>query len=156
MVAEIGPGKGDRKITESRNTYMEDILSKIARGPYADIKGLVMRGLGLEFIIGDDANALGPVIGIPFTKEFGLEAKDRLLGCMDWEIGYQYLPFEVKKRLRECRTLLEKMNWESESGFKEAKGLWEHLLKDWVEELCDKESDYRNAIKAFNSVEYKD
>lgn len=95
----------------------------------------VTLGYVVDHITGDDVNAFGPLLfSYPQSRPDEIQAgKDFILARLDWEVGLAVLPQNISERLKEVRQEMEKSQWTTEEGFRNAYDLWKTRAKEYVE-----------------------
>ena len=114
-----------------------------------------MLGFGLETITGDDVNVFSPFGFDPKlnTPEVRERAKLKLSERLSWEAGYEYLPQEIRGRVKEVREEIEKLDWSNQEDFDKGKKIWYEKVWNWIEAKMKEDPNLYDARTNFKELE---
>ena len=141
-----GPRESVPKMEKKAEEYQERGLTQ---------KPVFMLGFALETITGDDVNIFSPFsfdpsLSTPEARErAGLKLSERL----SWEEGYEYLPVEIRERIREVREEIGKLNWAKQEDFDKGQQIWYEKVRDWVEAKLSEDPKLYDARISFKELE---
>lgn len=98
----------------------------------------------LSSIIGDDANCFG-IKGAGFMPDLVDNMRESLFAIMDWEINIPETPDNLRKRLREVKFALEKLDWHNQAEFYRARNTWTVKVRDYTRHEVNTNNDLREA-----------
>ena len=143
--------KGAQEWVEYPRKRVEELMVK-AREEGKDPNQIAL-GYLVNTIIGDDAGMFQAVIFRGFGLELSQEVRDKIIQRLDWEIGLEQAPQEVRNQLKVVREELGQDSWDTKKDFDESYKFWKENAQKWLIDFIESHPEVKKAYEEYLALE---